>query len=294
LIGDIPVENILTIDVENLYHAEYLRKIIRERKLTKEAFKINLERAINIILKLLRKEKATATFFIVGETLESYPDLIDVILKNGHEVACHSYTHRPLWELTPGEFLSEIRRFMAYYNKVKGYRAPSFSLDNKSRWILRILEKYGFKYDSSIFPAKTPLYGVTEAPIHPYPVSYEDISKKNEQSKIIEFPLLAVPLPLIKVIRIPLGGGFYLRALPHRLIMILTKVIEKYNAGGYPAVLYFHPWEIEPSGSSRNIKSFVSRFITFFGTGTKFLKKIRNLLNRFRFTSIQEYMEEYL
>ena len=88
-----------------------------------------------------------------------------------------------------------------------GFRTPSLSLDNSTKWVLPILKERNFKYDSSIFPVRTTFYGVSHAPIHPYKLDFDNVSKEG-YSNIIEFPLLV--LPLVRGLRLPVAGGFYL------------------------------------------------------------------------------------
>jgi peptidoglycan/xylan/chitin deacetylase (PgdA/CDA1 family) len=47
--------------------------------------------------------------------------------------------------------------------RVLGYRAPSWSISDNTLWALPILKDLGLAYDSSIFPVKTPLFGMSSA-----------------------------------------------------------------------------------------------------------------------------------
>ena len=85
------------------------------------------------------------------------------------------------------QFENEIKYSVAILGKitgekVRGFRAPTFSISNETIWALEILKKYNFDYDSSVFPIRTKLYGVPNAPLHPYWPSFEDISKEDEKN----------------------------------------------------------------------------------------------------------------
>ena len=99
--------------------------------------------------------------------------------------------------------------------KIKGFRAPTFSLDNRTKWALKVLLDHGYQYDASIFPVKlNPLYGMDGAPAQPYRISFEDVRKEDPHSPLLEFPL---PLLTIGRLKIPISGGFYLRDFPDYL-----------------------------------------------------------------------------
>jgi hypothetical protein len=170
--------------------------------------------------------------------------------------------------------------------KCVGFRAPSFSLNNRTRWALKVLENCGYKYDSSLFPAKTPLYGVWNAPIFPYKPSYENVLKKDENVKLWEFPLLVYPL---KGIRVPAAGGFYMRVFS---VSLIIRAIEKLNKKGFPAVIFFHNWELDPE-TPRPRLGLYKYFVTYHKL-KETSKKLEHLLSRFRFMGIREYMKTSL
>ena len=114
------------------------------------------------------------------------------------------------------KFNDEIEIFTKLTNrKSKGFRAPSFSLNNNSSWIIDALEKNQYVYDSSVVPAKTNLYGIPDANNTPYKITSKNLKNNSNNGKILEFPLLVTRF-LGK--KIPAAGGFYLRTLPLRVI----------------------------------------------------------------------------
>jgi polysaccharide deacetylase family protein (PEP-CTERM system associated) len=236
-------------------------------------------------LRLLDKGNAVATFFVVGEIVEKHPDIIEKIIGEGHEIAFHGYYHEPLWESDAVKLRLEIEKFNSLIKKkCAGFRAPSFSLRNETRWTLKVLEEMSFLYDSSIFPSKTPLYGVSRAPIRPYRVSENDVTMEDENGKLWEFPVLVYPFPGANL---PISGGFFLRFFP---LYVLIKTIKKMNRLGFPAVLYIHSWELDEGTPKLKLGPYAS-FVTYFNRkGT--LRKLRELLLCFPFTSIRNYMRE--
>ena len=156
-------------------------------------------------------------------------------------------------------------------------------MDNSTSWVLRVLKQYGFKYDSSIFPTKTMLYGVPNAPLHPYRPSTSDMAKHDPEGDIIEFPLSVVKLGK----NIPISGGFYFRALP---LWFLRFAIRRVNMAR-PAIIYIHPWETYPETPRLDSMPLFSRFITYHGINSA-LKKVEGLLEKFEFKPLREFLEE--
>ena len=133
-----------------------------------------------------------ATFFILGWIAERYPDLIRRIQKEGHEIACHGYAHKLIYHQSKEEFREDIRKAKAILeniigDEVIGYRAPSYSITNKSQWAFEILTEEGFKYDSSIFPIHHDFYGFPNAPRFPFVISLNGNS--NFEFRMLNFEL---------------------------------------------------------------------------------------------------------
>src|SRR5204863_2351267 len=104
---------------------------------------------------------------------DAYPRAVRSIHERGHEIACHSYSHRSLLTMTEAEFREDTRRALETLESligapVIGYRAPSFSVAiHNLSWYYRVLSELGFRYSSSVFPGKTFLYGIPGFPQHP-------------------------------------------------------------------------------------------------------------------------------
>lgn len=216
----------MSVDVESWVHRQIFN--IPPEEQTKELDAGHVLRSTKIILNLFRKNNIRATFFILGTVAEWYPELVEEMKKDGHEIGIHGYTHKRLCDHTRNSFAKEIKKTISILNSMgvtpKGYRAPAFSMAD---FLFEILGENGIEYDSSIFPVKTPLYDGTFYNCYPF---------------IAAQGILEIPCSVMKIfqLRIP-AGGFYLRLFGSRINYLLLKKIEKtYGV----AVMYFHPWEI--------------------------------------------------
>ena len=274
--------NVLGIDFEDWFHPELIQKSISNNN-----NKPKVIDGIHKILELLRQKETKATFFIVGELLEYKPELLDLILENDHEIAFHTMKHTRIDSPAFKEkFDDEIKIFSKLTNgKSKGFRAPSFSLNNNSSWVIDTLEKNQYVYDSSVVPAKTNLYGIPDADNEPYKITSKNLKNNSNNGKILEFPLLVTKF-LGK--KIPAGGGFYLRTLPTRVI---ENAIKSYEKKEIPSIFYIHSWELTPEFMPKIQLSKKDHFITFHNIN-KAYSKMENLLKKFEFTSFSNYIQE--
>jgi polysaccharide deacetylase family protein (PEP-CTERM system associated) len=272
--------NALSIDLEEWYHSELVEG---RRSPFSQA-----EEATKPILDLLDRYQAKASFFVVGEVAEQNPRLIQSIFQRGHEIGCHTFSHKLVWNLDEGLFREELEHFHSVMEKIlgrveiRGFRAPCFSIDNRNRWALKVLMDFGYQYDASIFPLKiNPLYGVSGAPTRPYRISLEDVRKENPQSLLMEFPLC--PL-MIGKLKIPISGGFYLRALPSSFLYWGLRRINRTQ----PFLLYFHPWEGYEKTPRFKLPLY-NRVISYYGISSA-LKKFEFLLKHFKFARVDQVL----
>lgn len=274
--------NLLGIDFEDWYHPEFI-----QRHITTKDNKPTVVNGIDKILEWLRKNETYATFFMVGELLELKPDLLDKILAGGHEIGFHTMYHTRLDSPNFKEkFSDEIKKFdILTSKKSKGFRAPSFSLNQTSAWAIDILTDAGYQYDSSIVPAKTKLYGIPNAATIPYRISRKNIEKDSPDGKLLEFPLLTTKT-FGKTI--PACGGFYLRVLPLRII---ENAIKNTNVNNSPATFYIHSWELTPEFMPRVTLSFLENFVTYYNLGNT-LKRLDRIIKKFKFTSFSRFISQ--
>ena len=272
--------NILGIDFEDWFHPELIQKYISKKDNQPKVIE-----GIDRILELLRMYDTKATFFVVGELLEFKPELLDMILENGHEIAFHTMKHDRIDKPNFKEkFEEEIKKFDELTDgKSKGFRAPSFSLNINSSWLIDVLEENDYVYDSSVVPAKTSLYGIPNAEKKPYKISSKFLEGNSKDGKIIEFPMMITKF-LGK--KIPAAGGFYLRTLPSRVI---ENAIKSYEEENLPGVFYIHSWELTPELMPKMKLSKKDHFITFHNID-KAYNKMEDLLEKFQFTSFEKFI----
>ena len=270
------MKNIMTIDLEDWYQdVEFTHWDLYEDRIIKNT---------NKLLSILDEKNVHATFFVLGYNAERFPELIKNIIDKNHEIASHGYDHTPLFQTTPDKFENNIKKSIKCLEritkeKIIGYRAPQFSVIESNFWVIDIIKKY-FKYDSSIFPAKTPLYGIPNAPRFPYRHS-PNTSEKEGDGDLFEFPLATYKIPIFKK-NIPIAGGFYLRLFPYSFTKYGITKMNKIS----PAVCYLHPWEIDPG--QPKIKSYKWwHYYNLADTEDRFKK----LLGDFKFMSIKEYLQ---
>ena len=270
--------NLLGIDFEDWYHPELVQKYVRTKK---EPTIIN---GIDKIIDILSKNDTYATFFVVGELLEHRPELLDKILANGHEIGFHTMHHTRIDLLHQDAFIEELQTFNRLTKgKSKGFRAPTFSINQKSSWAIDILSDHGYTYDSSIVPVKTGMYGIANAEERPYKISSASLEKNDPKGKVVEFPIMTTKI-LGK--KLPAGGGFYLRLLPTKLI---KNAIIDHEQKLIPSTFYIHSWEITPELMPRLSLPLKNRFITYHNL-SKARLRLEVLLKEFKFTSFERFI----
>jgi len=274
--------NALSIDLEDWFHAELVRPHVAHTWPQRR-----VEWAAAPILQLLERYEVKATFFVVGDVVEHHPDLVRALYEAGHEIGCHGWSHRMLWTLEPDLFAEDMDRFdraaedVMPLNEIIGYRAPSFSLEERSAWAIDLLLERGYRYDSSIYPVRTPLYGLPGAPDRPYQLGAGDLRRDAEGSEVlVEFPMTAWSL---LGTAIPISGGTYMRFLPQRL---WRAMLNKVNQEGRPFVIYAHPWEMDGGTPRVDKLSLGERMITYYGIESA-LQKLEMLLQTFRLAPLR-------
>ena len=275
------MKNIFTIDTEDWFHANYEDDLFRNDAAVKSTVEENTE----VYLEALERNRATATFFVLGFVAEQHPGLVKRIAEAGHEIASHGYGHQLVYKQTPEEFRQDIRHSKKMLEDligkpVLGYRAPSWSITEDSLWALAILEEEGFAYDSSIFPFKNFLYGINGAPRFPFPAS----RYHAEAKKLMEIPPSTVRVPGMNV---PFSGGFYFRALPYPFIRAFAKRV---NREGHPVVFYLHPREIDPQQPRLKLSK-RDALIHYYGIGACRCK-MEHMLRDFSCQSMEAYIRE--
>ncbi len=238
---NVPVEarrlvvNALTVDVEDYFQVWAFSPYIPRSKWDETP--VRVERNVDLILQLLDEAGARATFFTLGWVAERFPELVRRIVAAGHEIASHGYAHHKASELTRDAFFADIllaKRILEHIAgvEIRGYRAPSFSIsrDNES-WAYDCIAEAGYRYSSSVYPIAHDHYGIPDAPRFPH--------RWRED-------LLEVPITTARILdrNWPAGGGGYFRFMPYSVSRWLIRRVN--TVDGWPAIFYFHPWELDP------------------------------------------------
>jgi polysaccharide deacetylase family protein (PEP-CTERM system associated) len=269
-----PVRNVITVDLEDYFHPSELAKDVG----CWSGFRSRIDVGTNFLLDLLASRNTKATFFVLGWVAETNPQLVRRIAEAGHEIGCHSYAHRLVYNLTPGEFRDDTERAMRAIEDAgcvtpRLYRAPSYSIMAKSFWALDILASLGFTHDSSIYPIVHDRYGVPGFPRFAQTI-------ETPSGPLMEVPIATVRLSENNIA--PVGGGAYLRLFPYRYTAAGIRKIN--NTEGQPACIYTHPWELDPD-QPRLTRSFLSRARTYAGLGSM-KTKLTRLLEDFEFSTV--------
>jgi polysaccharide deacetylase family protein (PEP-CTERM system associated) len=275
-----PLPDLLSVDVEDYFHVEAFADCISRDAWGTFSSRVrpNTER----ILRIFAEHGCRGTFFVLGWVAERDPKLIREIADAGHEIACHSYSHRRVSTLAPEEFRQDLQRARAAIEdaagvRIRGYRAPTFSIGRQNLWALDILSEEGFLYDSSIFPIRHDLYGFPGSPRFPYSV------QSRTGNALFEIPMTTVKMWGTTW---PVGGGGYLRLLPMRYT---RWAIERVHAvDRQPFVLYLHPWELDPD-QPRIAAKWKSTFRHYTGLGVM-ESRIKELLSAGNFTTMIDWV----
>ena len=230
------ITNAFTVDVEDYYQVEAFSKHIHRSKWSN--FASHVEKNTDDILALLDEKNIKATFFTLGCVAEEYPSIVRKIVDQRHEIASHGYSHKLIYNQSPGEFKQETIKSKAILEdiaqtEVKGYRAATYSITRESFWALDTLAEAGFVYDSSIFPIRHDRYGIPDINTLPHEI------KTPGGNTIVEFPISVLKT---RIFDIPIAGGGYFRLFPYAFS---KWALKRVNKQGNEFVFYIHPWEID-------------------------------------------------
>lgn len=309
------IVNALTIDVEDYYQVHAFSDVIRSEDW--DSFEPRLETNTYHILDLLDTlgPKPRSTFFILGWNADRYPALVREIHARGHEVACHGYAHKCIFNQTQREFREDVRKAKEVLENITGvqvigYRAPTYSITSDTVWALEVLFELGFRYDSSIFPIKHDVYGFPKAPRFPFYIDFTNddlpFQLKNPEymdqidnpekgntgtpptnqqllgpdARFIEFPVSTITL---LGCNLPFCGGGYFRLFPYWYARWgLNKINKRFKK---PAIFYIHPWELDPEIPKIDAPSPFSKFRTYVNL-ERTAMRFKRLLTEFGFAPL--------
>lgn len=270
------MQNALSFDVEDFFHVHAFADVIPRRRW--DEFPRRVAQSTRVILRMLARYDVRATFFVLGWVADREPELIRQIADAGHELASHGYWHKAVFDQTSGEFAEDVERSVEAIAaacptaRILGYRAPSFSIVERSMWALDVLERLGFDYDSSVFPCHGhDRYGV--------PAARRTIHRVRD--KLWEIPPSTYPV-LGK--NLPVAGGGYFRLYP---LAFTRHAIRRLNRERVPAVIYLHPWEFDPGQPVVTPARWKSRFRHYVNLH-KTERRLERLLGEFSFGPLSE------
>ena len=241
--------NAMTIDVEDYFQVSAFSKNISRDQWSKHDCRV--ENNMHRILQLFADNDVRATFFTLGWIAEKYPHVIRSIVENGHELASHGRNHTRVFDQNPTQFAEDISHTKKLLEdlggvEVKGYRAASFSIDERNLWAYDCLSEAGYQYSSSIYPVEHDHYGMPSAP---------RFSFFANSSGLVEVPISTVRY----MNRLwPSGGGGYFRFFPYAISKRLIQTVNEKEQRS--AIFYLHPWEIDPEQPKQNNLPLKTRF----------------------------------
>jgi polysaccharide deacetylase family protein (PEP-CTERM system associated) len=264
------VVNALTIDFEDWYHG--LTSTSADRQ-SWSNYESRIEEPSRWLLAELDKRSLRATFFILGVVAREHPALVRAVADAGHEIGLHGDVHRFIRSMSREEFRRDLILNKTAVEQAAGrpatcFRAPCFSISEATPWLWEELASAQISLDSSVFPVRTPLYGLPSAPRWPFVVP------------TLHGTVAEVPMSTIRIAgaNLPFSGGFYFRTLPYAIIRASVRAL---NASGYPAVFYFHPWEFDQRHPRPARLAFRERF-SHYGGLSRARHKFSRLLDEFR------------
>ncbi len=263
--------NGLSVDVEDWFQVGAFEDVIDKDNWGSLTDRV--ERNCDAILQMFADADVKATFFTLGWVAKRHAELLRRISSEGHELASHGWDHARVFRMERSEFARDLEMSRKAIEDaagvaVNGYRAPSFSIDQRTPWAYMILAEQGFTYSSSVAPVSHDHYGWSDAPRFAF--------KPLPWSELIEIP---VTTATFAGRRLAAGGGGFFRVLPYAFSRWAIRQVNRRD--GRPAVFYFHPWEIDP-GQPRvpnaPIKSKLRHYTNLEGMSGK----LRQLIGEFR------------
>lgn len=275
------IKHAMTVDVEDYFHVAAFSDVIDTKDWSN--YHCRAERNTDILLDLFEEKRIKATFFVLGWVAERYPQIVQKIVAQGHELASHGYSHQLVYSQSPEVFRDETYKSKQILedisqHEVTGYRAASYSNTAKSLWALDTLADLGFTWDSSIFPIRHDNYGMPNSPEAPYQI-------KTKFGNLKEFPLTTAK---VMGLSIPAAGGGYFRQYPYFLSKYLFNRASLNQTR--PQIFYLHPWEIDPDQPRVEGASWFSNFRHYTNIH-RCLPRLSRLIDDFSFGTISESLQ---
>jgi len=276
----LPFINALSVDIEDWFQVGAFEKTLGRDDW--EHLTPRVERNTDAVLALFAETGVKATFFTLGWVAERYPALIRRVVDAGHELASHGYDHQRVFTFTPDEFRADLKKSrdlleQAGGTAVTGYRAPSFSIDSRTPWAHQILAEEGYAYSSSVAPVVHDHYGWPEAPRFAF-------------RPLADQPLIELPVTTARFAgrTLAAGGGGFFRLLPYAFSRWAVRQVN--DEAKRPAIIYFHPWEIDtdqPRVPNAPLKSRIRHYTNI----SVMAPKLRRLISDFEWGRVDTLLE---
>ncbi len=247
---------ILTFDIEDWFHCDFISD-----NATWSKYESRIHNSTDKILQLLDKKGLKGTFFILGWIAEKHPEVVKEIHNHGHEIGCHSLVHNLVHRMQPNDFLKDTEKAIKTIEDTIGekifiYRAPGFSITEKTPWAFEILNQLGIEIDCSVFPAKHD-YGGFESFGESQPAFLQ-----HNGIKIKEFPM---NIHSILNRNIVFSGGGFFRLFPY-------SVIKKWTTQSPYVMSYFHPRDFDYGQPMLPQLPLIRKFKSYYGLKGAFPK----------------------
>ena len=212
-----------------------------------------IEEGIPYLLHLLDEQKIIATFFISGEVVSEYADMICDIVEHGHEVASHGFKHNADYStMSKKEMTDQISKSKKILEDEIGvtpigFRAPQF---RANRYVYAVLHALNYKYDSSVVRGILPTrYNNLSIPSKPF--------MKNN--------LLEIPISTMPYLKVPMGL-LWINALGFSTFRFLSERIRFSDM----IVLYLHPFDLVETKSKKDFGFFINKWYSIRSNRVKY------------------------
>lgn len=266
----------MTCDVEDFFQVSAFNNRVSMKDWGQ--YECRIPRNVDLILERLESAEAKATFFTLGWVGERFPEVVRRMADAGHEIASHGMRHVRVWQQSRAEFAEDAGAAKKLLEDtagvpVLGYRAASWSIDQRTPWAHGVLAEAGYRYSSSVYPISHDHFGVPDAPTEPYFDS--------------ESGLLEIPPSVVRLLgrNVPAAGGGYFRLYP---LWFSTWLIDRLQAqAAVPYMFYFHPWEMDPGQPRIDGIPARAKLRHYLNLG-KFDSRLSALLSRYRWGRMDE------
>lgn len=265
----------LTLDVEDWEHANYgqLKGCGGEiaSEVRRKAYRMDAN--IDKWLEILADHDACSTAFVLGEFAEKYPEAVKRLARAGHEIATHGQTHDLIYEMSRETFREFLKKGIGTLGNLLGktpvgFRAPSWSVDERTPWLCEELAAQGIKYDSSLFPVRTPLFGRKNAPL-----------RLSWDAGVLRIPATVMDFGGF---RVPFASGAFFRIMP---LPVILYGLERASKNGQPVMIILHPRELDPAHPRLPLSGW-ERMVHYARLGTT-IPKLCAVLENYNWRSIE-------